>query len=76
MFVTPVFWQLGQLPGETQRYMQLNYFLHLIEVLRAPMLGQQPSMLNYAVAIGGAVIGSLVTLVMFAHFRRRIPYWL
>lgn len=76
MFITPVFWQLGQLPAETQRFMQLNYFLHLIEILRAPMLGQQASLTNYAVAIGGAVIGSTVALVMFAHFRRRIAYWL
>lgn len=76
MFVTPVFWQLAQLPPTTQRYMQLNYFLHLIEVLRAPLLGQQAPLLSYAVTITGAVLGCCAALILFAHFRRRIAYWL
>jgi ABC-type polysaccharide/polyol phosphate export permease len=76
MFITPVFWNMSQLPAESQTYLQLNYFLHLIEIMRAPMLGQQASLVNYVVTIGGAAIGWTIALVFFAHFRRRIAYWL
>jgi ABC-type polysaccharide/polyol phosphate export permease len=49
---------------------------HLIEVMRAPMLGTAPSPISYAVTLAGAVIGWLVTFEIYARFRRRIPYWL
>jgi ABC-type polysaccharide/polyol phosphate export permease len=76
MFITPVFWNLSQLPATSHGYLKLNYILHLIEVMRAPMLGQVPPLSSYAVTIGGAVIGWIVAFVFFAHFRRRIAYWL
>jgi ABC-type polysaccharide/polyol phosphate export permease len=49
---------------------------HLIEVMRAPMLGTHPSLLSYAFTIAGAIVGWLVTFDLYARFRRRIPYWL
>jgi lipopolysaccharide transport system permease protein len=76
MFITPVFWNLSQLPAASHGYLQLNYILHLIEVMRAPMLGQVPELSSYAITIGGAVVGWIVAFVFFAHFRRRIAYWL
>jgi ABC-type polysaccharide/polyol phosphate export permease len=76
MFVTPVFWMLSQFPAEAHPYLQLNYFLHLIEILRAPMLGQVPTLSNYLVTVAGAGIGWLFGFVLLAHFRRRIVYWM
>jgi lipopolysaccharide transport system permease protein len=76
MFITPVFWNLSQLPATSHTYLKLNYILHLIEVMRAPMLGQVPSPTSYAITIGGAAVGWIVAFVFFAHFRRRIAYWL
>jgi len=76
MFVTPVFWFANQLSGGAQKVVEYNFMYHLIEVMRAPMLGEVPSGLSYVVTIGGAVLGWLVTFDFFARFRRRIPYWL
>jgi ABC-type polysaccharide/polyol phosphate export permease len=76
MFVTPIFWFSSQLGGEARPIIRYNFMFHLIEVMRAPMLGTAPSLLSYAVTIGGAVIGWAVTFDLFARFRRRIPYWL
>jgi len=75
MFVTPVFWLPGQL-GAGHKIITLNYMYHLIEVMRAPMLGTLPSTLSYAVTIAGALVGWLVTFELYARFRRRIAYWL
>ncbi len=76
MFVTPVFWFANQLGASAQRYIQLNPLLHLVEVMRAPLLGTAPSLLSYEVTIGGALLGWLITFELYARFRRRIPYWL
>jgi lipopolysaccharide transport system permease protein len=76
MFVTPIFWFSSQLGGEARPIIRYNFMFHLIEVMRAPMLGTAPSLLSYAVTIGGAVIGWTVTFDLYARFRRRIPYWL
>jgi len=54
----------------------MNYMYHLIEVMRAPMLGTMPSKLSYEITIIGAMVGWLVTFEIYARFRRRIPYWL
>lgn len=76
MFITPVFWNMSQLPATAHFYLKLNYFLHLIEIMRAPMMGQVPAFSSYAVTILGAAIGWLFAFVLLAHFRRRIAYWL
>jgi lipopolysaccharide transport system permease protein len=75
MFVTPVFWLPSQL-GSGHYVITFNYMYHLIEVMRAPMLGMTPSKLSYGVTIVGMVLGFLVTFEFYARFRRRIPYWL
>ena len=75
MFVTPVFWLPGQLGGG-HKVITYNYMYHLVEVMRAPMLGTMPAALSYEVTIAGAVIGWVVTFEIYARFRRRIPYWL
>jgi ABC-type polysaccharide/polyol phosphate export permease len=76
MFVTPIFWFAHQLGSQSDVVVQFNFVYHLIEVIRAPMLGSVPSPVSYAVTIAGAIIGWLITFDIYARFRRRIPYWL
>ena len=76
MFVTPIFWFSSQLGAGAQPIVTYNFMYHLIEVMRAPMLGTAPPLLSYAFTIGGVIIGWLVTFDLYARFRRRIPYWL
>jgi ABC-type polysaccharide/polyol phosphate export permease len=61
MFVTPIFWISSQLGERGQRFIQLNYMYHLVEIMRSPMLGKAPSLLSYEVTIGGALLGWLIT---------------
>ena len=76
-FVTPLIWDRDQLAGRAHPiWVDINPFYHLVEVMRAPMLGKMPPLLTIAVVIGIAIGGWLATFAMFARFRRRIPYWL
>ncbi|MFL6803752.1 MAG: ABC transporter permease [Xanthobacteraceae bacterium] len=75
VFITPIFWLPNQL-GESHKVVMFNYMHHLVEVMRAPMLGTAPAKLSYAVTIIGAMLGWLLAYEAYARFRRRIPYWL
>lgn len=76
MFVTPIFWFSSQLGPGSQPIITYNFMFHLVEVMRAPMLGTAPSLLSYGFTIAGLIIGWLVTFDLYARFRRRIPFWL
>jgi lipopolysaccharide transport system permease protein len=76
MFVTPIFWFSSQLGPEAQPIITYNFMFHLIEVMRAPMLGTAPSLLSYGFTMAGLVMGWLITFDLYARFRRRIPFWL
>lgn len=76
MFITPIFWPPESLQGTGRMvFIALNPLFHLIEVVRAPLLGRAPSIDTWlaAAAITGA--GWALTFVLFGRFRRRIAYW-
>ena len=75
MFMTPVFW----LPGGRlvdHAVLLLNPFYHLLEVVRAPLLGQSVDALTYIVLGVLAVVGWGATFTTFALIRRRIVHYL
>mgnify|MGYP002783607609 CR=1 FL=1 len=73
-FLTPIVWQPGQLVRESW-VVDINPFFHLVELVRAPLLGAAPSAMNWSVAALMAVAGSACTFLLFARYRYRIVYW-
>jgi lipopolysaccharide transport system permease protein len=74
-FVTPVIWLRGQ--GRlSDVFVDANPLYHLIEVVRAPLLGQWPTALNWIVA--GGVLGCTIVLafISLSVSRRKIYMWL
>jgi ABC-type polysaccharide/polyol phosphate export permease len=75
-FITPVLWNPTQLQGRMALIIQLNPLYHLLELLRAPLLGHAPELLTWLVGASGAVVGWALAMFLFSRFRRRIPYWI
>lgn len=76
-YLTPIMWLPNLLPERAGMYMlTFNPFFHLIEIVRAPLLGQLPSTQNWLAACGLAVFGWTLTLALYGRYRRRIAYWL
>ena len=76
MFImTPVFWKPEML-GDRQWAAHINPMFHMLEIVRAPLLGQTGSALSWMVVGGMTVFGYLLALVLFAKFRSRVAYWL
>ncbi len=76
MFVTPIFWSADQLGARFKAVVDFNLLYHLVDIVRAPLLGRAPSNWTYLSVLAAALLGWSLTLVVFSRFRRRIPYWL
>jgi ABC-type polysaccharide/polyol phosphate export permease len=74
-FVTPIMWQRKSL-GTNEWIADINPLYHLLELLRAPLLGIAPTQLNFVVGLASAVSISLISGYVFAKSMRKIPYWL
>jgi ABC-type polysaccharide/polyol phosphate export permease len=76
MLITPLFWPPDSLSGSGRIiFVGLNPIYHLIEVVRAPLLGSVPAMTSYAAVVLTATGGWLLTYYAFRRFRSRIAYW-
>jgi ABC-2 type transport system permease protein len=73
-FMTPIFWLPSAIPDRAL-FIQLNPFYYLVEVVRAPLLGQTPSLDVWLIVIGMNCAGALVAIFFFARYRERVAYW-
>lgn len=73
-FVTPIFWDPSLL--KSRKFItDLNPFYHLIESVRAPLLGQIPPVETYVALVLVTLFNLVVCGAFFARFRWRIAYW-
>jgi ABC-type polysaccharide/polyol phosphate export permease len=76
-YITPILWMPVLLQGRAEVYLiDLNPFFHFIELARAPILGQSPSLENWFVGIATLILGSLLTALLAKKYGHRIAYWL
>lgn len=75
LFVTPVLWRAGDL-GERGAIAVFNPFFHLIELVRAPLLGLPVGAASWGVALGFTALNLLTALAFYAPLRWRVAYWL
>jgi lipopolysaccharide transport system permease protein len=73
-FLTPVLWRKEMLGG-MQWAADANPLYHLIEVVRAPLLGHSFPAHSWAIVLLITAVGFAVTLPFFARYRARIAYW-
>jgi lipopolysaccharide transport system permease protein len=76
IFVTPIFFMPDQLGSSRAYFAGLNPLFHLVDVIRAPLIGRVPSLETWVWTITLAVVGWAATLTLFARFRRRLAFWL
>lgn len=76
-YVTPIIWMPSMLTGRASFiFLDANPFYHLIEVIRAPLLGNAPTLTNWLVSMAIALLGWLVTIFIYGRYKNRISYWL
>jgi ABC-type polysaccharide/polyol phosphate export permease len=75
LFMTPVWWQPARL-GASHPLLLFNPFYHMLEAVRAPLLGAHVAPHTYSFLAGMAVVGWAVTFAVFTRTRRRIVHYL
>jgi ABC-type polysaccharide/polyol phosphate export permease len=75
MFVTPIMWPVSAIP-EARFIADINPFYHLIELVRAPLLGQVAEPLSWIVVLAMCVIGYGLAAILLTRASRRLVYWL
>jgi ABC-2 type transport system permease protein len=81
-FMTPIVWIYGDLLNspnpaiaERARLAEFNPFLHFLEIIRAPMLGQDQHLRYWIVVLVITVVGWALTLFVLRRYRSRVSYW-
>jgi lipopolysaccharide transport system permease protein len=74
-FVTPVIWPARALAGK-EWVALANPFHHVIDLVRAPLLGTTPALESYLIVLGMTVLGFAAAHLFYSRFRFRIIYWL
>ena len=75
MFMTPVFWKPDRL-GTHQAILNVNPFYHMLEAVRAPLLGSLVAPHTYMFLALMGLVGWLFAFSIFANTRRRIVHYL
>ena len=76
-FFTPIFWVTTDITNAQLVWLAgWNPLAYLLELLRAPLLGQTPTTAVILGSIGFTALNCAIALVHFSHTRDRLAYWL
>ncbi|UCI06847.1 ABC transporter permease [Mesorhizobium sp. B1-1-8] len=73
-FITPVFWSPESLPRRPV-FVMLNPFHHLLELVRAPLLGSTAPAMSWWLCLAMTVVGLGFTAWLYRRSHARIAYW-
>ncbi len=76
-YITPIMWMPTALnPRSASLFVTPNPVYHLLQIVREPLLGASPTLMNWTVSIVMAVLGTILSLWFFGKYKKRIAYWL
>lgn len=73
-FATPIIWSTDAINGNSALW-ETNPFYHLIEIVRAPLIGMPVPGHSWAMVAGITLVGWTLALLLFRQFHRRISFW-
>lgn len=79
-FMTPIVWIYDDLLKNATiaaraRLVEFNPFLHFVEIIRRPMLGQSFEPRHWIVVAAITVVGWVLALLFLRNYRARVSYW-
>jgi len=74
-FFTPIMWTVKVLDNK-QWVAQFNPIYHVIETVRAPILGMPINISSWYWSFGTLVIGFAIAQILMVLYRERVSYWI
>lgn len=75
-FLSPIMWKADMLTTNQRFLVDINPLYHMIEIIRAPLLGSTIHIFSWYYCLGLLIFGSVFALAIFVIFRARVAYWL
>jgi ABC-type polysaccharide/polyol phosphate export permease len=75
MFVTPIMWPVSAIP-DARFIADINPFYHMIQLVRAPLLGEVAAPLSWIVVLVMCIIGYGLAAIALTRAHPRLVYWL
>jgi ABC-type polysaccharide/polyol phosphate export permease len=75
MFVTPIMWPVSAIP-DARFIAEINPFYHLIQLVRAPLLGDVAEPMSWIVVLVMCGIGYILAAMALTRASPRLVYWL
>ena len=74
---TPIIWHADLTPADTSRgaIARMNPLFHMVEIVRAPLLGGQVEFMTYLYLAVLFVVGSGITILIYRRYARFVPLW-
>ncbi|MCL6712232.1 ABC transporter permease [Pseudomonas sp. R2.Fl] len=75
---TPIIWQAQQIPLGTLRgtIARANPLFHMVEIIRAPLLGEPLEHLTYWYLLAMTIAGWLIAAWVYRKYARFVPMWI
>lgn len=75
--LTPIIWHADTMPPDSLRgqLVRMNPLYHMVEVVRAPLLGDPVSMQSIAYLCVMSVVCATAALIAYRLFARHVPVW-
>lgn len=73
--ITPIIWS-AEILTERAYIAYLNPLTHILDILRKPLLGEMPSLLNYGMSLGIAFICIVLFLITYRFSEKKYIFWL
>lgn len=76
--LTPIIWHVDSVPAGSLRHtlMRVNPLYHMVELVRAPLLGTPTDPLTPVYLALMTLAGSLCALVLYRRYARYVPIWI
>lgn len=75
-FATPIFWDYEVGEGRRKLLATYNPFTHFVEIVRAPLMGEQASMTNWTVVLSVTLTGCIAAVFAFKIAKPRLSAWI
>ena len=76
-YLTPIIWMPNLVPDRMgSSFLMFNPFFHLLEVVRAPFLGNPIIISSWFIVLMIGLLGWIFTLFFYRRLRDQIVYWL
>ena len=71
--------ELGPVDGgeaaNRARLVEINPLFHYLDILRAPMIGEEQQAYHWYIVIACTLVGWALTILALKKYRARVPYW-